>query len=88
MVLRFRVVMRASGSKHIILESLSTKPPFLLENRSANETRYRQAGIEQLPWQLLPAWSAAAFTWQANIDKGDGAAGLKVHALQQLKQAP
>ncbi|KAK9815130.1 hypothetical protein WJX73_008307 [Symbiochloris irregularis] len=77
-ILRFRVVMRSTGSKHIILESVSLRPPFLLENRSANATRYRQSGVEQLPWQLLPAFSAAPYAWQAELAKPSGSSGHKV----------
>ena len=64
-ILRFSTALRSPGCVHIILESISPKAPFMLENRSGVNCRYRQAHLQQLPFQLLPAWSAAGFAWQA-----------------------
>lgn len=63
-ILRFRAALRSPGSIHIILESVSAKPPFMLENRSAFGCQYRQAVLTQVPFQQLPPWSAAGFAWQ------------------------
>ena len=68
-MLRFRTTLRSPGCVHIILESISPKVPFLLENRSSSACRYRQRRPDKgpegkLPWQLLPPWSAAGFAWQ------------------------
>ncbi|DBB13347.1 TPA: hypothetical protein ACH3X3_005082 [Trebouxia sp. C0006] len=38
--------------------------PYLLENCTAHPFQYRQAGLGDLPFQPLPAYSAAGFAWQ------------------------
>lgn len=63
-ILRFKATLRSPGCVHLVLESISPKAPFMLENRSGASCRYRQAGMPQLPFQLLPPWSAAGYAWQ------------------------
>jgi hypothetical protein len=61
---------------HVILEAVSPRPPYLLENRSGQALRYRQAGLPDLAPLPLPPMSAAAFAWQT--DAGDAGSAPKV----------
>ena len=42
-VLRFSLELRSPGCMHFVLESVSPKPPYLIENRTAHPFRYRQS---------------------------------------------
>ena len=63
-VLRFSVELRSPGCYHIILESISPRAPYHLENRTSHPLLYRQAGKADLPYQSLPSLSAAGFIFQ------------------------
>ncbi|DBA65518.1 TPA: hypothetical protein ACH3X2_003174 [Trebouxia sp. C0005] len=63
-ILRFCLAACNPGCLHLVLESVSPKAPYLLENRTAHPFQYRQAGLGDLPFQPLPAYSAAGFAWQ------------------------
>ncbi len=69
-VLRFRSELRAPGCMHIILEAVSPRAPYLLENRSGQGLRYRQVGITNLPYLPLPPYSATGFSWQRDPSSG------------------
>ncbi|KAK9908805.1 hypothetical protein WJX75_003140 [Coccomyxa subellipsoidea] len=75
-VLRFRNELRAPGCMHVILECVSPRAPYLLENRSGQALRYRQSGISDLPYIPLPAFSAASFAWQK--ENGNGTPRIEV----------
>ncbi|KAL0043259.1 hypothetical protein WJX82_006661 [Trebouxia sp. C0006] len=63
-ILRFSLAVCNPGCLHLVLESVSPKAPYLLENRTAHPFQYRQAGVGDLPFQPLPAYSAAGCAWQ------------------------
>lgn len=44
-ILRFSLSICNPGCLHLVLESVSPKPPYLLENRTGHPFQYRQAGI-------------------------------------------
>ena len=69
-VLRFRAELRAPGCMHVILEAVSPRAPYLLENRSGQGLRYRQVDIADLPYLPLPPYSAAGFAWQRDPSSG------------------
>ena len=69
-VVRFRAELRAPGCMHIVLECVSPRAPYLLENRSDQGLRYRQVGISDLPYVPLPPYSAAGFAWQKDPSSG------------------
>lgn len=69
-VVRFRAELRAPGCMHIVLECISPRAPYLLENRSDQGLRYRQSGIQDLPYVPLPPYSAAGFAWQKDPSSG------------------
>ena len=75
-VLRWHVESRAPGCMHVILEAVSPRPPYLLENRSAQPLHYRQAGLPDLAPLPLPPFSAAGFAWQT--DAGGAGSAPKV----------
>ena len=68
--LRFRCEARAPGCLHVVLEAVSPRAPYLLENRSGQALQYRQSGLPDLPHSGLPAYSAAGFAWQADVTGG------------------
>ena len=47
--LRFRCEARAPGCLHVVLEAVSPRAPYLLENRSGQALQYRQSGLPDLP---------------------------------------
>ncbi|DBB13379.1 TPA: hypothetical protein ACH3X3_005112 [Trebouxia sp. C0006] len=63
-ILRFSLAACNPGCLHLVLESVSPKAPYLLENHTAHPFKDRQAGLGDLPFQPLPAYSAAGFAWQ------------------------
>lgn len=63
-VLRFSVELRSPGCYHIVLESISPRAPYHLENRTSHPLLYRQAGKADLPYQTLPPLSAGGFIFQ------------------------
>ena len=88
-ILRFTATLRSPGCIHIVLESISPKSPYMLENRSAFGCQYREAGLQQVPQQLLPPWSAAAFAWQTTQRNQQEPAKVRrpAHALWGLLQS-
>jgi len=44
-ILRFSLAICNPGCLHLVLESVSPKAPYLLENRTAHPFQYRQAGL-------------------------------------------
>lgn len=48
-ILRFSLALAAPGCLHLLLESVSPKAPYLLENRTPHPFQYRQAGIGKAP---------------------------------------
>ncbi len=49
-ILRFSLAACNPGCLHLVLESVSPKVPYLLENRTAHPFQYRQAGLgETMP---------------------------------------
>ena len=50
-ILRFSLGICNPGCLHLVLESVSPKPPYLLENRTGHPFQYRQAGIGE---QCMP----------------------------------
>ncbi len=63
-MVRYSCEVRAPGALHIVLDSVSAEASYVLENRSGQPLRYRQAHIAGLPFLLLPPFSAAGFAWQ------------------------
>ena len=47
-ILRFALGICSPGCLHLILESVSPRAPYLLENRTAHPFQYKQAGIGEL----------------------------------------
>jgi hypothetical protein len=64
--LRYVCEVRSPGALHVLLNSVSADASLLLENRSGQPVRYRQAHIAGLPFLPLPPFSAAGFAWQAS----------------------
>lgn len=59
-ILRFSLGICSPGCLHLVLESVSPKAPYLLENRTAHPFQYKQAGIGKLvclPWLLGPEYA-------------------------------
>jgi hypothetical protein len=78
-VLRYTVMSVSPGCLTLVLESLSDRPPYVLDNRSSHPMLYHQATSPALPYFVLPPYAAAGFVWQF----GDGP--HKVHLLQSRK---
>lgn len=64
-MLRFAIEARSTGCMHLVLESVSARAPYLLENRSSHPLHFRQAYIDGNLWQALPQFSAAGYAWQS-----------------------
>ena len=47
-VLRFSLGICNPGCLHLVFESISSKAPYILENRTAHPFQYRQAGVGEL----------------------------------------
>ena len=47
-ILRFALGICSPGCLHLVLESISPRAPYLLENRTAHPFQYKQAGIGEL----------------------------------------
>ena len=65
---------------HIVLECVSPRAPYLLENRSDQGLRYRQVGISDLPYVPLPPYSAAGFSWQKDPSSGGKPSVRRLHS--------
>lgn len=86
-MLRFRAELRAPGCMHIILEAVSPRAPYLLENRSGQGLRYRQVGIADLPYLPLPPYSAAGFAWQQD-PSSEGIPSVRLIAKEPCRDLP
>ena len=64
MVLRYSVSVVAPGCMALVLESLTSRPPYILENRTPHPLFFRQAAAASLPYQELPPYAAAGFCWR------------------------
>ena len=58
-ILRFSLAACNPGCLHLVLESVSPKAPYLLENRTAHPFQYRQAGLGE----TKPAFYMAYTCW-------------------------
>lgn len=47
-ILRFALGICSPGCLHLVLESISPRAPYLLENRTAHPFQYKQAGLGEL----------------------------------------
>lgn len=47
-ILCFALGICSPGCLHLVLESISPRAPYLLENRTAHPFQYKQAGIGEL----------------------------------------
>ncbi len=61
-VLRYSVRVVAPGCMALVLESLTSRAPYVLENRTPHPLYFRQAAT--LPYQELPPYAAAGFCWR------------------------
>lgn len=51
-ILRFGIGICSPGCLHLVLESISPRAPYLLENRTAHPFQYKQAGLGELAYLL------------------------------------
>lgn len=51
-ILRFALGICSPGCLHLVLESISPRAPYLLENRTAHPFQYKQAGIGELAYSV------------------------------------
>ncbi|KAL4527774.1 hypothetical protein Ndes2437A_g02912 [Nannochloris sp. 'desiccata'] len=92
-LLRLSVHSRGPGTLHVVLESVNSDPPFLLENRTPYPLHYRQAHIPSAPFHTLPPLSAAGYTWEYSIKEGSSeieiqeGLGIGASILYQLETA-
>jgi len=63
-VLRYSVRVVAPGCMALVLESLTSRAPYVLENRTPHPLYFRQAATPSLPYQELPPYAAAGFCWR------------------------
>lgn len=63
-ILRIAVERRAVGVLHVILQSVHSEPPYVLENRTSTALVYRQAHVDGIPFHTLPPWSAVGWVWE------------------------
>ena len=61
LVLRYSVRVGAPGCVAMVLEAVSTRPPYLLENRTAHLLLYRPLGAPGAAFQPLPPYAATGF---------------------------
>jgi hypothetical protein len=60
-ILRLSVHRRGPGALHIVLESMHSEPPYVLENRTRFPLQYRQVGFAGCEVVPLPSCFGAAF---------------------------
>jgi len=68
LVLRYSLRMSAPGCTVLLLESLSRRNPYVLENRTPHPLTFRQVAAPALAHQQLPPHSAAGFVWRSTSD--------------------
>ena len=64
LVLRYSVQVPSPGCMLLVLESLCSRPPYTLENRTPHPLYYRQVASRPVAYQTLPPHSAAGFVWR------------------------
>ena len=62
-ILRLSVHRRGPGAVHVVLESMQSDPPYLLENRTLLPLQYRQAHVRGAPLHTLEPLSAGGLRW-------------------------
>ena len=60
-VLRYSVRVTSPGCVAMVLEAVSPRAPYLLENRTRHLLKFRPLAAPDAPFQLLPPYAAAAF---------------------------
>lgn len=60
-MLRYSVRVTSPGCVAMVLEAVSLRAPYLLENRTRHLLKFRPLAAPDAPYQLLPPYSAAAF---------------------------
>jgi hypothetical protein len=60
-VLRYSVRVTSPGCVAMVLEAVSPRAPYLLENRTRHLLKFRPLAAPDAPYQLLPPYAAAAF---------------------------
>lgn len=58
-ILRFGLGICSPGCLHLVLESISPRAPYLLENRTAHPFQYKQAGLGELAYLVQQPWGPA-----------------------------
>ena len=61
-VLKMSMQVHSPGCVHVVLHSAGCQPPFLLQNRTHRDLKFRQHGTQD-SWRLLPAFTALGFSW-------------------------
>ena len=64
-ILRFSLAACNPGCLHLVLESVSPKAPYLLENRTAHPFQYRQAGLGETKPAFHMAYTCCFFLFGA-----------------------
>ncbi|KAL4443584.1 hypothetical protein ABPG75_011321 [Micractinium tetrahymenae] len=89
-ILRLSVHRRGLGAMHVVLESMHSDPPYLLENRTHFPLQYRQAHVRGAPFHTLEPFSAAGYVWEYSMagqrqelemQEGGTTGASKVYAL-------
>lgn len=60
-MLRYSVRVSSPGCVAMVLEAVSPRPPYLLENRTRHLLQFRPLGAVNAPFQSLPPYAAAGF---------------------------
>lgn len=60
-MLRYSVRVASPGCVAMVLEAVSPRAPYLLENRTRHLLKFRPLAAPDAPFQLLPPYAAAAF---------------------------
>lgn len=67
-MMRMSVLSRGlSAGLHIVLSTVHSDPPYLVENRTSIPLMYRQAHVSGAPFHPLPPWTAAGWVWQYTV---------------------
>lgn len=79
LVLRYSVQVAAPGCAVLVLESLSRRSPYVLENRTPHPLYFRQVSTPALAYQKLPPHSAAGFVWRTTSEATQKVLHLRLH---------
>ncbi|KAL4858517.1 Vacuolar protein sorting-associated protein 13C [Chlorella vulgaris] len=66
-ILRLSMHRRGPGALHIVLESMHSEPPYVLENRTRFPLQYRQAHVPAAPFHTLEPHSASGYVWEYSM---------------------